>query len=605
MPLSRSGHLAAWVLALVLAGCASQGPVDTAAPDTDPDAETAEDQADRRLNTARELLRQERAEEAEVVLSALQFEQLTVAQRTEYAEARADLALLRENGREALRWLGGEYANLYDGLPMERQVQLRFKRARAHELAGEYLAAARERIFLSPQLEDDQADENHERIWFSLQRVPEERLRELAESESSPDLTGWLELALIARENVESLRQQLLAIDDWTNDHRGHPAARELPGDLALLRELASEQPQDIAVLVPLSGSLETAGRAIRSGLLAARYQARAEGRETPSISFFDTAVNEDAYNVYKQAVFEGADLVIGPLEKSRVQRLQSQQALTVPVLALNYGDSRRASPANFYQFGLAPEDEAGQVADQAWQEGHRRAMVLAPDSDWGRKVGDAFTRRWERQGGHITSRSHFTQPDEYLYTVKRALNIDDSEQRQRNLQNRVERDIVFEPRRREDIDFIFMVAFPAQARQLKPILNYQYATDIPVMGTSHLYGGTANRERDRDLDGVAFVEMPWKLNQSELETGVEAAFNEEFSGYETLLALGVDAYRLYPRLLQLQRFPTARVYGVTGTLRLDADRRIHRELNWAVIDDGLVRPRVDLPSSLSGLTRP
>ena len=107
--------------------------------------------------------------------------------------------------------------------------------------------------------------------------------------------------------------------------------------------------------------------------------------------------------------MFEGADLVIGPLDKARVQRLQSQATLTVPVLALNYGDERRTAPENFYQFGLAPEDEAIQVADQAWQEGYRRAMVLAPSTDWGRKVSDTFVRRWERQGGSITSKSLFT----------------------------------------------------------------------------------------------------------------------------------------------------------------------------------------------------
>ena len=76
-------------------------------------------------------------------------------------------------------------------------------------------------------------EDNRDRIWSELQRVPEERLRSLIESESSPDLTGWLELALIVRENVGDVRQQLLAIDDWTNAHRSHPAARNLPGDLA------------------------------------------------------------------------------------------------------------------------------------------------------------------------------------------------------------------------------------------------------------------------------------------------------------------------------------------------------------------------------------
>ena len=595
----RSALGAAWVLAALLVGCAGQGTrTDTAGADM---AESGNEALiEQRLEGARELVEQQRTEEAEVVLSALQFDQLSIEQQTEYAELKAEIALILGDGQEALEWLTGDRSRLFDGLPMEHQIQIRFKRAEAYEYAGEYLAAARERIFLAPLLEDEQATYNHEQIWFDLQLVQEEALRKLADSESSPDVTGWLQLALIARENIEDVRQQVLAIDDWVNRNRSHPAARQLPGDLALLRQLAQQQPRNIAVLLPLSGPLEQAGNAIRSGILAAWYEARSLGRETPALSFFDTAINQDAYNVYKQAVFEGADLVIGPLNKTNVQRLKSQELLSVPVLALNYTDSRDAGPVNLFQFGLAPEDEAEQVANQAWQQGMRRALVMVPDSDWGRKVGDAFIRQWEIQGGSITSKALFNQPDQYLNTVKRALNVHDSEQRHRNLQQILARDVVFEPRRREDVDVIFMIASPSQARQLKPVLNYQYASDIPVMATSLIYGGSDNPDRDKDLNGIAFVEMPWKLQQTPLESTVENAFKERYAGYETLVALGVDAYRLYPRLPQLVRFPDARVYGVTGTLRLDASRRVHRELTWAEIRNGVAELRTSLDNGLS-----
>lgn len=603
MPLPRrTGCYSAWIFVVLLAGCASQSPTPVADDRTEAETTaTAETLVAEQLETARTLLEQNRTDQAEVALSSLQFNQLNTAQKTEYAELRADLALMLGDGTEALQWLAGDRSHLFDGLPMDHQIQIRLKRAQAFEYAGEYLAAARERIFLAPLLKENQAEYNHETIWFDLQLVPEEQLRRLVDAESSPDLTGWLTLALIARENVEAVRQQVIAVDSWINEHPSHPAAESLPDDLALLRQLANEQPRHIAVLLPLSGPLERAGKAIRSGILAAWYDARIPNQEPPSLTFFDTAINQDTYNVYKQAVFEGADLIIGPLDKKGVQRLQSQEVLSVPVLALNYSDDRgREGSANLFQFGLAPEDEAEQVADQAWQRGMRRAMILAPDSDWGKKVSDAFIRKWELQGGSITGKALFTRPDQYLNTVKRALNIHDSEQRYRNLQQLIEADIKFEPRRRQDIDLIFMVAFPSQARQLKPILNYQYATDIPVMATSHLYSGTVDRDRDKDLNGIAFVEMPWKLQQSPLEQSIDAAFDEQYSGYETLLALGVDAYRVYPRLPQLQRFPEARVYGVTGTLRLDSGRRIQRELTWAYFDNGAARQPLELPEALT-----
>jgi outer membrane PBP1 activator LpoA protein len=193
-----------------------------------------------------------------------------------------------------------------------------------------------------------------------------------------------------------------------------------------------------------------------------------------------------------------------------------------------------------------------------------------------------------------------FTQPDQYLNTVRRALNINESEQRKRNLDALVEREIVFEPRRREDIDMIFMVAFPSQARQLKPMLNFQYASEIPVMATSHLYDGSRNTNRNQDLNGVAFVEMPWELRDNPIKSDIRSSFNDQFAGFESLVALGVDSYRLYPRLPQLEQFPDTRVYGVTGTLRLDPRRRIERELTWAQFINGEVRPGSGLVNVLN-----
>lgn len=599
MPITQTAlSLCIGIAIALLAGCASQST--TSDPSSDESAQTVDGLVDQRLDQAQALLEDYQVNEAEVVLSGLQFDQLTTAQRTRYAQLRAELALTLGDGNEALNWLSGDRASLFDGLPLEQQKVISLMRAEAYEYSGNYLSAARERIFLAPVLEGDDARFNNEQIWFDLQLVPEESIRDLVAAESSPDLTGWLELALIARDNPDDLRRQVIAIDEWINSHPSHPAAQNIPGDLALLRQLANTQPRNIAVLLPLSGPLEMAGKAIRSGLLAAWYESSLEEGDAPSLTFFDTTKNADAYNTYKQAVFEGADLIIGPLDKTRVQQLQQQTVLSVPVLALNYSDLAGSGPSNFYQFGLAPEDEAKQVAEQAWQQGNRNAMVLAPDSEWGRKVSDTFVRNWETQGGRITSKSLYTQPDQYLNTVRRALNIDQSERRMRTLDSLIERDIIFEPRRREDIDMIFMVAFPSQARQLKPMLNFQYASDIPVVATSHLYDGTRNTSRDQDLNGVSFVEMPWELRDNQIKRDVRAAFNEQFAGFESLVALGVDSYRLYPRLPQLQQFPDTRVYGVTGTLRLDARQRIERELTWAQFSNGEVRPGSGLVNVLN-----
>jgi len=536
------------------------------------------------------LITQHQIDEARMILYGLTFDRLSIDQQTRYVLANANIALILGDGQEALTWLSGEYAYLFDGLPLQQQIALNLKRAEAYEFSGRPLSAARERIFLAPVLEGETAIFNQEQIWFDLQLVPQEQLLSLAKQESSPDLNGWIQLAVISMTEDDDLRRLLIAVQQWQLQNGGHPAAKLLPRSLQMLNELAISQPTHLGILLPLSGPLEKAGDAIRNGLLAAWYQARQSGQDTPELTFYDTATNEDVSALYRQASQAGAQAIIGPLSKAKVQKMAEIQDLSIPVLALNYADNRIERVSNFYQFGLAPEDEAIQVANDIWQQGVRRVMIVAPASAWGERVSDVFIRDWQLKGGVIASKALFQQPDQYLTKIKNALNIQDSEQRYQLLRRKLDQDLVFEFRRREDVDMVFMLAFPAQARQLKPILNYQRGVDLPVVATSNIYSGVDDPDKNKDLEGVRFVEMPWRLSPSPIKNNVAEAFPDSLDNYAALVALGVDAYRLYPRLPQMSAFNDVRIQGVTGTMTMSDKGRIQRELDWAEVQNGLVR---------------
>ena len=578
---------------LFMVGCVSQ-PTKTAGNAADgADSQTTGDpRISQQLSAVEALILQQQGEEAQIILNSMNFQQLTIEQKTRYALARADIALLAEEGQTALTWLSGDYAHLFDALPLEQQISISLKRASAYEMTGELLAAARERIFLDPVLPDDQKQQNQDQIWYDLALVPEHELQQLATTESSPDLTGWAQLSLISREQSEDLNGLLLAIQQWQAQNPMHPAARNLPGSLKILKDIAVNQPQHLGVLLPLSGSLEKAGKAIRDGLLAAWHQAAANGQQPPELRFYDTANSEDVQSLYQQAVNDGAEMIIGPLAKSRVQALRQLDTLPIPLLALNYADKTVTAEANFYQFGLAPEDEALQVAEDIWQQGVRNVLVIAPNSNWGIRVSDAFINSWQLKGGNITSKALFNRPDQFLGAIKRALNIKSSEQRHALLQRKLGETLEFEPRRRQDVDRVFLLAFPAQARQLKPLLDYQRAEDIPVVATSTIYSGRADAAKDKDLNGIRFVEMPWRLSPSPLKTQIQRTFPDSLNSYDSLVALGIDAFRLYPRIPQMSVFHNVRVQGETGLLSMNDYGQLVRQLNWAVIDHGLIRSR-------------
>ena len=225
--------------------------------------------------------------------------------------------------------------------------------------------------------------------------------------QASGDLRGWLELALLYRDPQADIDNQVQRLSQWREQWPNHPAALQLPEMVGALRKAARQRPQRVAVLLPESGNLAPAAEAIRDGMMTGYYSAEEAGNPTPDLRFYDVS-NADVSAVFQRAVEDGAQFVVGPLAKEQVTELAARGAPPVTVLALNYLD-QGSRDAPLFQFGLAPEDEARQVARQAWREGHRQVGVLYPESDWGRRVSGAFMNAWRERGGEVSLESAFT----------------------------------------------------------------------------------------------------------------------------------------------------------------------------------------------------
>lgn len=479
----------------------------------------------------------------------------------------------------------------------QQETDISLTRASWYESQGQYLAAARERDFLSGALEGEQKDKNHDLIWLDLMALTEQELLEWAEKTPNTQFGQWLQLAAIARNSHLTLDEHLSSVTHWQEQHPTHPAALKLPNGLAVLGQLAQERPTHVGLLLPLSGPLEKTGQAIRDGFMAAYYESLKKGFATPEVNIYDSQQYPETDIAYVQAQMDGAQWMVGPISKPQVQALQSKTSLPLPTIALNYGDRTESgtTPANLYQFGLAAEDEAVQIAEQAWADGHRRALVLVPQGSWGERIYAAFEERWLALGGEIGEHRFYPNRQDYNPEIKALLNVDDSQKRYQQIRRLLKGQVEFEPRRREDVDWVFMVALPQQARQIKPTLAFNFAGDLPVYATSHVYSGEANSQKDRDLNGIRFCDVPWLLEPSELHDTVEKAVPHGERGYVRLYAMGVDAFRLLARIRQLEIFPDSMMFGSTGALMLDSERRIHRRTECTQFRNGR-------PGRLAGL---
>lgn len=510
------------------------------------------------------------------------------AKRTAVA---AQIALLEKDYQQALNILSNpRLEQQWQDFSVANEKRLREARAQTHDHLGNTATSVSERIKLGVLLTNKKEEEaNQLALWQSLMNLSFVELQQAATEQAGDAEKGWFSLAAIAKNHQVDMETQRELLQDWIRNWRQHPARQNLPAELKLLQSLILSQPKKIALILPQSGKLAEAGEALRDGFFAAYYQAVRQGRQVPETRVYDSS--GDILQIYQQAVDDGAELIIGPVEKEKVSELGLLPSLSVPLLALNYVDSSLQPAEHFYQFGLAVEDEARQVARHAFSEGKRQAMLIIPQQEWSQRSATAFTQEWESLGGIVVNRSQFSQNMNFSNLVKEVMLIESSQIRARQLEKFLGMPLESSPRSRSDVDMIFLIADPSQARQIKPMFAYHYAGNIPIYAISQIYSGTPNPQADRDLNGIRFNTMPWLFDSQSPEKQVIAAESDAAAVYGRLHALGVDAYRLYARLPQMAKTPDMKMNGATGSLRLQADGRIEREQLWARFTKGYAEP--------------
>lgn len=538
------------------------------------EASDASEAALLRLSAADKSLQQGNLSQTRQILDQVQLDQLKPAQQVFARTLEAELALAEQDPARALAAFEHPAFERLAELPVDQQLRSQIARAKAFEANDQLFEAARERTFIAPMLSGEQATRNHEAIWALVSKLPQGKLQPTDDS----DLSGWLSLAMAVKQ-AGTLGQQQRAVDAWVAQNPEHPAARTLPEPLEKLRQLADKPLSHVALLLPMDGSLANVARALRDGFLAAHLEAGDNLR----IELFDSTRITSLDDFYRQASAAGVELVVGPLDKELVRQLAARDALPLTTLALNYSDADQTAPPQLFQFGLAAEDEAREVARRAWADGHRRAVALTPRGDWGNRVLDAFRLQWQEQGGTLVAAEPLAEPIELANQIADLLQVRSASRAQGSNEA--------PPTRRQDVDFLFLAATPQQAQQVKPTLVFQYAGDLPVYATSHLHAATNNRSQYLDLEGIRFAETPWLLDpQLPLRQDIERKWPQAQGSLGRLYAMGADAYLLAPRLNQLLALPETELQGLSGTLMLTPKQRIERHLPWAEFRGGEVQ---------------
>ena len=516
----------------------------------------------------------------------------------------ADLALRQREPDRTIELLSAFPAERFGP---ESTAKLHLLRARACEDTGRFMDAAHARAALDAALSDDtRRATNHSALWDALIRTDRTE-RERALTVATGTMIGWLRLAEVLDEHRSAPAALGRALSRWQGEFPDHPANVEIVAAMLGALRATVRRPTRIALLLPFHGDFAEAADATRDGFLAAWY-ADAANVLRPAIAIHDTSL-EAIEVIYARAVEGGADFVVGPLRRGPVTRLACGDTPLVTTLALNEIDDVAASEEErenrcgrdrtvpeLYHFTLAPEEEARQVAERAWLGGYSKAIAFAREGPWGTRVYRAFADTWERLGGILLEGRTLTRDATGTGDLAAgALGVLGSRERARELGRIIGRKVEFEPRRRQDIDVVFMAAFPAGARQLMPQLAFHHGAELPVHATSHVWSGVPDPTNDRDLDGVVFGDMPWRTAPTTSDRRLREQLESVLAGRDVTLlrlyAFGADAYRLATGLRRLADERPASIDGHTGRLALAADHRISRRLAWARFIDGVPAP--------------
>ncbi len=468
-----------------------------------------------------------------------------------YPVIRADLLLRNGNTSAALLALGQPTGGRDEYLTYRYYATL----ARIQMQANNRRAALDTMLQLDGTIRSDNWRLENQRAIIALLAGLQASERQQLMIDNDPVVAGWAILADILDHSM-SLPERNSRLAAWKTSYPSHPALRQLyEADSAG----GAGSVGNIAVLLPFSGVYAKAASAIRQGIEMTNSMLPPERQS--SLTYIDSTNISSALS---QA--QNADLILGPLTKEAVESVISTGGSGKTMITLNQVSDY--SPRGIFQFGLSTTAEGAIIADKAWQDGLRSAAVIYPDASWGTRYFQGFRDRWESLGGYIAGSVSYDQNEKDFSALMKSL-----------MQN--------------GGDFVFIVAKPVTARQIRQQVGFYGSAATPVYAASTAYDRRLYGVQDRDFNNVKVPVLRWTVPGQSVP-GVPDWESFKASGnFDPALAkfyaLGIDALLVAINNEALDNGSS--VTGATGDLRFSNNGIIQPDMIWLHYQGGIPAP--------------
>ena len=416
-------------------------------------------------------------------------------------------------------------------------------------------------------------------IWQQLCQLSQWQHQQLIKM-APPKIKGWSRLLTFANKFGDDDDRFQRYLNQWQREYNTHPA-QYVVTQLQLIEPALINENKNIAIIIPLSGKQERAGKVAQQGILAAY-----DTNSGAALHFIDSTTLDMSTLALKLADLN-IDYVIGPLLKDNVKKYLSQEALTLPTLLLNIPATMALKP---YQVALSmrPEDEAIQAATTLSRQHYKQPIILSHQDKASRRIAKTFSQQWQHITGQQPETVFFNNDEKMQSQLKASLGVDLSQQRTKELDRRIKYSIKSELRNRRDIDMIYIVGLPLETKLLKPYIDVNispFADIIPVYASSRSHSAKSDRSDNRDLSGLTFTEMPWQLASKQQNAALVAEAKKLWpnrsDSLQTIFAMGFDSLSLVDKISSMKNKTYVRHYGQTGVLQLGDDNILKRSLIW------------------------
>lgn len=514
-----------------------------------------EDKQTYRLLAVRKLIEENKAMEAQNTMDELNSAEFNEVQSLEYQLLSAQLAALKKNNATAL--------DLLKALPsaqLSQSQHLRYHQTQAivAENRKEVIEAVRARALMDNYLTDNNArQENNDKIWSLLRSANRGAVDKAKADAGEVGLAGWLALAKAYNQNVSNPAQLPKALEEWKKQYSNHSANKLMPSELKNVGSFQQTNVNSVALLLPLSGEAKVLGDIIARGF----YDAK--GDDATVVQMYDTD-SSSVTDLVSQAKEQGSQMIVGPLLKNRVDELlASNEIHGTKILALNSTPNVRAISQVCY-YGLSPESEAKNAADRMYRDGVTRAVVAAPQSDFGQRSAAAFESRWLQLTGNDADVRYYTQPFDVVTSLQN---------------NGVAKGSA-----------LYMLGVADEVVSIKEGLdNSPLAGSMPLYTSSRSNSPNNGPDFRNSMEGVKFSEIPLLADpDSDMYHKADELAASDLSMMR-LYAMGSDAWALANKFNEFRQIPGYSVSGLTGTLSAGQNCNIERSMTWLQYRNGSI----------------